>query len=589
VAQSVVPPTSGKRVLYFGGDPAQFADLVKTLAVASQNRHGPAADSGLARLARAAPAGAPKVAWLAEVSPEAVIKRLEADFVNLVVLDLRCAGGREQFQQLRAEILAILSALDDVPDIEFRYGFHRILLLISAPDSEVVDQTILEVGKRGVGSVLRQSLSSTGGEYCATNEAFARRVAAQVEEMIFAPHHKKRALCAAGGGVTGIHFEVGTLKCLDDCLSDNALNSFDLYFGISAGAIVNGVLAAGYSIDELMASICGVSGLRIAPIDMRVFTLAHLDYPGFARHLRIAARTAWRAFWHSLRHPGLPSLDSLLFDYADVVGPLFRAHGFGQALEEVMTSAGATNDFRELPHGLFIGATDQDRRQHVLFGSEDADDVPISVAIQASMSINPAFSATAIGKHYYEDGAVTRTSNFGEAIRRGADLILTVDPFVPYVSRQAGFSNARGMLYNIDQNVRAMSYTRFENTRNWVLRRHPDVSSYTFIPRNHLRRLLSVSPFDHRPYLEIWRGAYLSTVQRLERIGHRLRGDLKRHHIKLDTSRAEAVAGQLRAAKEPQLEDFFIDRKLDIKQPPLCMEPTHPSRAKSPPARAARA
>jgi predicted acylesterase/phospholipase RssA len=165
---------------------------------------------------------------------------------------------------------------------------------------------------------------------------------------------------------------------------------------------------------------------------MRVFTLAHLDYPGFARHVRIAARIAWRAFWRALRHPGLPSLDGILFDYADVVGPLFRARGVGDALEDVMTNAGATNDFRELPHGLFIGAPDQDRRQHVLFGSQDADDIPISTAIQASMSINPVFSATAIGDHYYEDGAVTRTSNFGEAIRRGADLILTVDPFVAH-------------------------------------------------------------------------------------------------------------------------------------------------------------
>jgi hypothetical protein len=43
--------------------------------------------------------------------------------------------------------------------------------------------------------------------------------------------------------------------------------------------------------------------------------------------------------------------------------------------------------------------------------------------------------------------------------------------------------------------------------RNWVLRKHPHVSSYTFVPANRLRRLISQNPMDHRPYLEIWRGA----------------------------------------------------------------------------------
>ncbi len=42
------------------------------------------------------------------------------------------------------------------------------------------------------------------------------------------------------------------------------------------------------------------------------------------------------------------------------------------------------NDFRTLPSRLFIGATDQDRREHVLFGGEGFDDVPISRAVQAS-------------------------------------------------------------------------------------------------------------------------------------------------------------------------------------------------------------
>ncbi|MBK6849800.1 MAG: hypothetical protein IPG96_20455 [Proteobacteria bacterium] len=75
---------------------------------------------------------------------------------------------------------------------------------------------------------------------------------------------------------------MGALKCLDDCLGGQGVNDFDLYFGISAGAVVTGLMAAGYSIDEFMASVAGVEGGRLEPIDMRLFRLSHLDYPAQA-------------------------------------------------------------------------------------------------------------------------------------------------------------------------------------------------------------------------------------------------------------------------------------------------------------------
>ena len=89
------------------------------------------------------------------------------------------------------------------------------------------------------------------------------------------------------------------------------------------------------------------------------------------------------------------------------------------------------------------------------------------------------------------------------------------------------------MVYNADQDIRTVSFTRYETTRNWVIRRHPEVSLYTFLPANTLRRVLSVNPMDHRPYLDIWRGAYLGTLRRLQTLGYRLRGDLAFHGHRL--------------------------------------------------------
>ncbi len=234
-------------------------------------------------------------------------------------------------------------------------------------------------------------------------------------------------------------------------------------------------------------------------------------------------------------------------------------------LRFLFTQPGATNDFRKLHHRLFVGATDQDAREHVLFGEPGFENVPVSRAIQASLSINPAFASVRIGERYYVDGAVTRTSNFTEAIRKGADLIIVLDPLVPYVSKGiAGFANRRGLLYNADQDIRTASYTRFETTRQWVLRQHPEVSMYTFLPANRLRKVLSVNPMDHRPYLAIWRGAYLSTLQRIHLLRHRMCGDLATHGLSLDTSRADAVAARLETTTAVKFADFFPDQKVVV-------------------------
>jgi len=71
-----------------------------------------------------------------------------------------------------------------------------------------------------------------------------------------------------GGGITGLYFEIGALKCLEDCCSTGTLNACDLYFGISAGSVVTGMLANGFTVGEIMAGIAGVEGGRIPPFDL---------------------------------------------------------------------------------------------------------------------------------------------------------------------------------------------------------------------------------------------------------------------------------------------------------------------------------
>ena len=557
-----------KRILYCGSDAERFHDLVGRMAAS--------ADSSVENVDKGCRFSTPRAeqSWMPVFTIAAAQQFVQHDYVNLVVIDLRSDHGGFKLEQRVERVRRLLVELDDVDDLEARYGFHRIMVLVSGPDGDRIDRLLIELGGFGVRHALkhRRDPSPDGGWAERDPDAFAEKVLDQAEALMLERPRSQTALCAAGGGITAIFFELGALKCLDDCLTPGTHQAFDMYFGISAGAVVTSLLANGFLAEEFMAALSGHEGGRIAPLSLSLARLGHVNWPDMNRRLGIALRSAVRSAIDVVRGRGGPTIDDVFLGGTALVGAPFRSDRYEQMLRGILESPGSTNDFRELRAPLYIGASNQDARRHCLFGDEEHDHVPISVAAQASLSINPAFSAVEIDGAFYEDGAVTRTSNFVEAIRRGADLIFVLDPFVPYVSKEPGFANRRGMLFNIDQDVRSISYTRYENARNWALRRYPEVSSYTFLPNNRLRKLLSINPMDHRIHIEIGKGAYLATLARLQAVRHRLEGDLAAHGLKLDLQAAEAIAERLEAVEEPTLADFFVDGRVELRTPPLTLD-----------------
>jgi len=560
----VADPTAPKTILYCGRERPAFEALVRRMA----------GGLGVATDARAARFSHPRAEVVVRpaFTVDAALSVLESEYVNLVLIDLRSSADPRAFADRVNATRRLLTALDDVDDPEARYGFHRIMVLVSSVDGAEVDQMLVELGGYGIRHVCKERPNGEEFSHCVLDDALA---------LMLDRLPSKVALCAAGGGITAIFFELGALKCLDDCLrtadGSGAVNDFDMYFGISAGAVVTSLLANGYSPEEFMAAIAGIPGGRVPPLDLSLVRLSHLNVGSFAKRLLGLGATSLRALADAARGRGRPTLDGMFLEVTAAVGPPFRSDKFEQIVREILTSNGATNDFRSLERELYVGASNQDSRRHMLFG-EEAPETPISRAVQASLSINPAFSAVEIDGAYYEDGAVTRTSNFVEAIKRGASLVFVLDPFVPYVSREPGFANSRGMLFNIDQDVRSLSFTRFENARNWALRRHPEVSSYTFLPNNRLRRLLSINPMDHRPYMQIFGASYAGTLNRIKQIEHRLAGDVAVHGLTLRTEVAEEIAARLEATEYPLFSDFFVDRRVEIRRPPLPHAPQNQKR-----------
>jgi predicted acylesterase/phospholipase RssA len=566
------PGSKRKRVLYVGSGLRCFESLVSDMS------NGPRTERLSSEIYPVLKVREQEVELVPVWDTRGATDALRSAYVNLLLIDLRWC---EEFETRVAEIQRLLRELDHDEDVEQRYGFHRIVVLISGPDPSRLDDLIIELGAVGVRHVLRQEFRDDRSAW-SSDPAFAQHVLQYAVDLTRSRRIGKTAICASGGGITGIYFEMGVLKCLDDCLTNCGVNDFSMMFGISAGAVVTSLLSVGYTPDELLAGIAGVSGGRVPPLSLSLLRLSHFNHEDMRWRLTAAAKTAGRAFWDAMRGRGGDTADALFLEYTSLVGAPFHSAEFEVMLRRILQMSGSTNDFRKLPLELFVGASDQDARSHVLFGAEGYDHVPISKAVQASLSVNPAFSSVPIDGRYYEDGAITRTSNFVEAIKRGATLVVTLDPFVPYVSKLPGVAHRRGVLYNIDQDIRTITFTRFERARDAALRKNPEVSSYTFLPSNTLRRLLSTNPMDHRPYLEIWRGAYLSALQRIDLLCHRLRGDLAEQGMLLDTGLAELVAEQLRTTTSLKFEDFFPDRQVDIQK----REFMRPSQLVDAPARA---
>jgi predicted acylesterase/phospholipase RssA len=485
-------------------------------------------------------------------SAEAALAHLAHTYCNLVVVDCRHMPGctASPARQEKA-VFSFLDTLRREHDRERRYPFRRIVVLVGDPDEARADRLVFAMGEKHVGACLRDaSLSARfGGERPeAERDRFAEALWTLCNNLLLERRRGSTAINLAGGGISGIYYELGVLKCLDDALSID-VRDFDLYYGISAGAVVAAGLANGYSVDDLLHKLGRVD--RSWPYRLQL-GLRHLNVGELPKRLLLVQREMRRYLLRMVKGEDDLSVTSLLGAWGVALGPLFDNTEFEQVLRKLLASPGHTNDFRGLSRRLFIGATDQDQRESVLFGSDGFDHVPISKAIQASAAMHPFFPSVEIDGRFYTDGIVTRTSNLRNAIDRGADLVFVVDPFVPLITDEPGFNAGHGNMWIMEQDYKTMSFTRYEQARNEILRRNQRVSVYTFVPSNRMRRLMSEqNPFVSRNFDLIVCEAYRSTFRRLRRVEYKIRGELHSHGIALDLEPVEEKVRLLADARTP--------------------------------------
>ncbi len=482
-------------------------------------------------------------------SLESVMDRLYSGYFNLVAVDVRNIKHEDADPawQLRA-LDNFFSALAALRDRERRYPRGRIIVLVGDDEEERVDQLIFSLGQRGVGACFRDlsiSAKRVGTKVADQETKFIEQFWGFAHDTLVNSRSGKKAINLAGGGITGIYYELGVLKCLNDAMGD--MRDLDMYLGVSAGAVVAGCLANNMHINEMVAKIGSLDKTWTYKLALG---LRHVNINQVPRRLFLVQREMLKYAKRMLKREDEFSVASMIGTWAAIFGPIFGNTEFEKAIRNLFAKEGRTNDFRKLKRTLLVGATDQDRREHVLFGADNSPEVPISRAIQASTAMHPFFPSVEIEGRQYTDGIVTRTSNLRESINRGADLVFVIDPFIPLITDRPGYNARHGNMWVIEQDYKTLAFTRFSQARDEIVRANPQVNIYTFVPSNRMRQLMSnQNPFQARNFNPIVCEAYRSTFRRLRTLEYKISGELESHDFKLDLSGVEQKVKALRAAK----------------------------------------
>jgi len=99
--------------------------------------------------------------------------------------------------------------------------------------------------------------------------------------------------------------------------------------------------------------------------------------------------------------------------------------------------------FEDLPRQLFVVAVEPRQRRAVPFGAPGWRHVPVSKAVGASTALPGLYRPVRIAGRDYVDGGVRKTAHINLAIQNGADLVICINPIVPFLNDTARGTAAR--------------------------------------------------------------------------------------------------------------------------------------------------
>jgi len=372
------------------------------------------------------------------------------------------------------------------------------------------------------------------------------------------PIRKRRqpriGLAVAGGGPIGGMYELGALRAMDEAMDGLDMTDLDVYVGVSSGAF----LASGLANRLDTAEMCRIFLTDVT--DQERFRPEIFLRPAMSEYgKRIAAipRTLLGWLGDLATHP-------LETNFTDVFGRLgaliptglFDNNEIEHFLRKLFESHGRTNDFRELPRKLFVIGVELDTGKTVRFGDAGYDHIPISRAIQASAALPGLYPPVEIDGKYYVDGALRRTLHASVALETGAELVLGINPLVPFnpgtdASEEAQahrFSDRRiiqaGLPGVLSQTLRTMLQSRMQVGLARYPQQYPGIDQVVFEPNAADRELFYTNIFSFSARRRISQLAYRNTLADLRERRAQLAPVLARHGI---TLREEVIADRPRS------------------------------------------
>lgn len=346
-------------------------------------------------------------------------------------------------------------------------------------------------------------------------------------------------IALAGGGPLGGIYEIGASVALAEAIEGLDFNHADIFVGVSSGSLVAAAFANGIAPQKLARILIDNDADEFFDPEM-LLKPAFGEYFNRARSVPQLLFSAAQNYLADPLHHGL--FESFQRLSRAIPTGLFDSSGIDRVMRDLFSRRGRTNDFRKLKHRLFLVATDLDSGESVAFGSPGHDDIPISVAVQASTALPGLFPPVRIGDHYYVDGALIKTLHASVALKDGAELVLCINPLVPFDAELAARRNARerealndgGLPVVLSQTFRAIIHSRMRVGMDRYKHQYSNADVVLFEPTRDDAEMFFTNVFSYRDRRRLCEHAYQRTRVDLYRRRHELRPILERHGLGLD-------------------------------------------------------
>jgi NTE family protein len=393
-------------------------------------------------------------------------------------------------------------------------------------------------------------------------------------------------LALAGGGPLGAIYEVGALCALDEALAGLQLNRLAGYVGVSAGGFIAAALANGMTAREICAAF--IESDETAGRDL--FRPSLLMQPAWGEYLHrlvsLPRLTAQAALGLAFRRRSL--LEALERMGRALPSGLLSGAAMERQLAHVFSAPGRTNDFRQLQRKLVLVATDLDSGEAVPFGQPGLDDVPISLAVQASAALPGLFAPVTVKGRTCVDGALKKTLHATVLLDAGLDLLICLNPLVPFDATHAtrhkllGGGEPRiprlvdgGLPVVLSQTFRSLIHSRLALGLKGYAEAYPGTDIVLFEPDPRDPEMFLANTFSVSQRRALAEHAYQRTRELLRSRRSSLGAQLARHGVTIDAGvlddpsrrllgRARRLRGTHAARALKRLDELLSDLELSV-------------------------